>query len=271
MIPEQLRYHRPRSLDEAIGTMLAHDGDIRVLSGGTSLVPRMTRGEIKVGHVLDIRGLGIDRIGESDDGGIEVGAMVTYADLIASPLVATRAPVLATVARGITGGRQLTQQATLVGSACFNFPSSDAPGVLAGLGAQFRVAGPQGVRTAAASEFFLDAYRVDLRRGEIVTGVRIPGAARGGYCKIKHSAGSWPIATATAVFDGPDAQRLRVSLGAVAAVPLVVTVDDPARLADDVTAGLGVPWSDVLAPASYRASIAPVAARRAADRLMEIS
>ncbi|MTD54675.1 FAD binding domain-containing protein [Amycolatopsis pithecellobii] len=269
MIRETLRYHRPDSLAEATALLAEHAGDIRVLGGGTSLIPCLTRGEIDVGHLLDLRGLGLGTIREVPDGA-EIGAMVTYADVLASPVIAERVPLVARVARGITGGRQITQQGTPVGSACFNFPTTDAPGMFAALRARFQVAGPSGTRQVSAADFFVDAYRIGLEPGELVTGVLVPTTKRGGYCKIKHASGSWPIATAAAVFDGAADGRLRVALGAVQAVPLVVTADDPGQLAERVRDAIDAPWADVLAPADYRVRVAPVVARRAVDELLEV-
>ncbi|GAB3573247.1 xanthine dehydrogenase family protein subunit M [Amycolatopsis endophytica] len=269
MIPETLRYHRPGSLPEATAILAEHAGDIRVLGGGTALIPCLIRGEVTVGHVLDLRALGLGVIREVP-GGVEIGAMVTYADVLGSAVVAERVPLVARVARGITGGRQITQQGTLVGSACFSFPTSDAPGMFAALRARFRIAGPSGTREVPAADFFVDAHRVDLGEAELVTGVVLPSTARGGYCKIKHASGSWPIATAAAVFDDASPGRLRVALGAIQAVPLVVSVDDPGQLAERVREAVDAPWSDVLAPADYRTRVAPVVARRAVDELLEV-
>jgi carbon-monoxide dehydrogenase medium subunit len=98
--------------------------------------------------------------------------------------------------------------------------------------------------------------------------VRCAPQASGGYCKVKHSAGSWPIVTASAVRHGVDG--LRVTIGAAQAVPVVVDAGAPDELADlerRVDAAITAPWSDVLAPGEYRADIAATVARRAVDDL----
>jgi aerobic carbon-monoxide dehydrogenase medium subunit len=38
MIPAPIEYHRPRSLDEAIGLLARHGEDARVVAGGHSLI-----------------------------------------------------------------------------------------------------------------------------------------------------------------------------------------------------------------------------------------
>ena len=265
MIRTRLRYHRPDTPHEASALLAEHVGNVAVLSGGTQLLPQMSRDEIHVEHVVDLRGLGLDAITTEDDH-VEIGAMVTYADVLASPDLRGAAPLLPRVALGVTGGRQLVQQATLVGSACYNYPGSDMPGVLVALDARMRVHGTAGFREVRACGFFLGAATVDLRSGEFVASFVIGRAQHIGYCKVKHSTGSWPIATAAAVRN-PATGALTVTLGAVQALPVRLDLDDPDRLEDQVREAVTAPWSDILAPGSYRAAIAGVVARRALAEL----
>ena len=232
MIRTRLSYHRPVSLDEASALLAAHTGNVAVLGGGTQLLPQMHRDEVHVEHVVDLRGLGLDTI-TVDGEQVEIGAMVTYADVLLSPALRGTVPLLPRAAREVTGGRQLVQQATLVGSACHNAPGSDMPGVLVALDARMRLHGTGGPREVAARDFLLDASRVDLRPGEFVTSFVVGRTMHVGYCKVKHSTGSWPIATAS-VLRHPGGGSMTVTLGAVQAVPLRIEIDDPDRLEDGV-------------------------------------
>ncbi|MEJ2863996.1 FAD binding domain-containing protein [Actinomycetospora flava] len=267
MIRTRLRYHRPDRPDDAAALLAEHHGRVAVLAGGSQLLPRMNRGETDVDHVVDLRGLGLRGI-ERTGGRVRLGAMVTYEDAIASPLLADAVPLLPRVARGVTGGRQLTGHATLVGALCHAFPGTDMPGALSALGATVELHGPSGPRSVPVSEFLLGAQEIDRRAGEFVAAVTVDGVARSGYCKVKHATGSWPIATASAVDDG---DALTVTLGAVQARPLRIVIPDPTRAAvdDAVAAAVTAPWTDVLAPGDYRARIAPVVARRALTELRE--
>jgi aerobic carbon-monoxide dehydrogenase medium subunit len=267
MITSHLRYHRPRTCDQAAGLLAEHAGDVRVLAGGTQLVPRMTRGEVSVGHLVDLSGLGLRNIHLDEGAGeVEIEAMVTYADAMESSLLDRYAPLIPRMASGVTGGRQLTQQATLVGSAVLSFPASEMPAVVVALGGRVRVHGPGGSRDIAGDTFLRGAEQVDLRAGEFVTSCLLPVHRRIGYCKIKHAVGSWPITTASAVLH--DDGELLVTLGAVEEVPLQVRVGrDRGALREHVAAAVTRPWSDVLAPGDYRRAIAPVAAARAVREL----
>lgn len=275
MISTALRYHAPTDIDEAC-SLLGVRAQAAVLGGGTWLVPLMTRGERRVSDVVDLRGLGLDGI-EDGDGEVVVGAMTTYADVVASSVLRERAPLLYAAAAGVTGGKQIHNLGTLGGSACYAFPSSDVPACLVALGARMRIHGAGGVRELPAQEFFLDAFRSALGPGEILTSIVVPVVAGGvGYYKLKLSEGSWPIATAAAVV-GDDSAN--VTLGGVSRTPLRIDATGAFdRAAGDggmerldalIVEQLEDPWDDELAPGWYRRSVAPAIARRAVKQASE--
>ncbi len=250
--------------------LLEHHGNAAVVGGGTFLLPRMTRHLLEYEHVVDLKDLGLRQI-TSTDGEIEIGASVSYVDVLESDLLRSNLALLPRMARGITGGRQITQQGTLVGAVCFHFPTTDAPGAVFALDAMVDIHGPDGRRSVPISDFLIDAFVVDLRPGEFVSSMRFAPQPSGGYCKVKHSTGSWPIVTASAV-PGPGGS-VRITLGAVESLPVVVTVEDPldrTELKHRVDSAITAPWSDVLAPGSYRADIAAAVARRAVEDLMGV-
>src|SRR5882757_11124704 len=260
MIRTALRHHAPTEVAEAVALLDAHAERAAVLGGGTMLVPSLTRGERDVDHVIDLRRLGVDATTVTADG-VHVGAMVTYAHLLAASPFPGPAQLLQRVAGGITGGPQIRCQGTICGSAAYANPSSEVPAVLVALDATMHLHGPGGARITPASAFFLDAFTVDLRRGELLTGVSVAArAARLGYYKLKLAEGSWPIATAAAVLPptGVGYRGAVVTLGAVSARPiqldLAPVLDDAGRLPSDdavddwVAAQIGEPWDDELAP-----------------------
>jgi len=285
MIRTALRHHAPTEVAEAVALLDAHAERAAVLGGGTMLVPTLTRGERDVDHVIDLRRLGFDAVTVTADD-VHIGAMVTYADLLAASPFPGPAHLLQRVAGGITGGPQIRCQGTICGSAAYANPSSEVPAVLVALDATMHLHGPGGARITPAAAFFLDAYTVDLRRGELLTGVTVAApAARLGYYKLKLAEGSWPIATAAAILppidpaSGGGYSGAVVTLGAISTRPiqleLAPLLDDDGRLPSDadvddwVAAQIGEPWDDELAPGDYRRMVAGVVLRRALRRAHE--
>jgi carbon-monoxide dehydrogenase medium subunit len=234
----------------------------------------MNRGEVRPAVVVDLRRTGLDHVRLSG-GTVRIGATCTYAGLLASDVVARHLPLLRAMAAGITGGQQILNQGTLGGSVAAARPSSDALAVVVALGGRAVVATAAGERQVEARDFFRGPRRTALGHRDLLVALEFPSAAglRSGYAKLKHGQSSWPITTA-AVLLGPAGGRgeAMVVLGGLAGTPVVVsgipadstvtetTIGDATRQAVDSVSDL---WTDVLAPAAYRAAVAPVLAVRA--------
>jgi aerobic carbon-monoxide dehydrogenase medium subunit len=275
VIPHAFDYVAPDTVAGCV-TALADGG--RVLAGGTWVLPELGRSESTPDQLVHLRRAGLGGVTALADDGVHIGAMATYADLLASPEVAARAPLLRSMADGITGGWALRNQATVGGSAMAARPQSDAPAALVASNAVARVAGPDGERRLSARDLFAGPMRTSLRAGELLTGFDVPSStgAGVGYRKLKRGGSSWPIATAAAVVRLDRAgicTAATLVLGGVAGTPLVVDIAavlvgrvpgavDLAEAAALAAAALTDPWHDLLAPASYRAAVAGPVARR---------
>lgn len=107
-------YERPADTARAV-EMIAGDTEAKFLGGGTNLVDLMRLGVESPARLVDVTRLGLDRIDETDEGGLLIGASVRNSDLAASPLVRDRLPVLCeAVVAGASG--QLRNLATVGGN-----------------------------------------------------------------------------------------------------------------------------------------------------------
>src|SRR5437763_11870947 len=90
-------YHRPATVDEAVGLLAAYGGDAKVLAGGQSLVPLLALRLRRPAHVIDIgRVSGLETVvAEDGPGGLRIGAGVRHAAVERSSAVAGAAPLLA--------------------------------------------------------------------------------------------------------------------------------------------------------------------------------
>lgn len=271
MIRDYLRYHRPASEQEASRLLLESGPDAAVLGGGTMLIPQLTRAERRVRDVVDLRGLGLDRLVVTDDR-IEIGAMVTYGTVLRAAPLPGAARLLQQLADVVTGGSQIRNLGTLGGSAAYANPSSDVPGALVALQSTMVIAGPDGRREVAAGDFLLDAHKTALGPGELLVGIRVPAVDLStGYVKLKAASSGWPVVTASAVV-GP--AQAWVTVGAAQAVPVRIDVSamrrgdrwDAQAVMAEVRSAISDPWHDSQATAQYRKHVAGVLARRALER-----
>src|SRR5258707_463707 len=94
MIPGSFDYHRPKKISEAIALLASHAGEARVVAGGHSLVPMMKLRLASPEHLVDLQDIGeLKGISEQADT-LVIGAMTTEAEMIGSPLIARKCPIL---------------------------------------------------------------------------------------------------------------------------------------------------------------------------------
>jgi xanthine dehydrogenase YagS FAD-binding subunit len=110
------RFERAADAEQAVGLLDGEASDARYLGGGTNLVDLMRLGVETPGLLVDVTRLsGHDRIEDTDQGGLRIGAAVTNSELAADPRVRTRYPVLSeAVLNGASG--QLRNLATVGGN-----------------------------------------------------------------------------------------------------------------------------------------------------------
>src|SRR2546428_7529053 len=97
MLLREVDYTRPKSVEEAVQLLSTRD-NARVLAGGQSLINvmkvRVASPDVVVdiGRIRDLKGI------KTVDGSLQIGAGVTYSELVASDDVRSARPILADVA-----------------------------------------------------------------------------------------------------------------------------------------------------------------------------
>jgi len=277
MISQPFDYAAPDTLDAAFSLLAGRD-DGKVLGGGTVLVPLMGLGDFRPRLVVDLRNLPLGAV-RSDPEGISIGAAASYTTIEADSLVRDRLPLLAHVCREITGGPQITNQATAGGSICFANPAADIPACIVALNANLRLGSAAGIRVIPAIEFFTGAFETVRRPDEILLEIVIPGArwTRFGYVKQKHTTSSWPIVTAACLAD--DKGNIRIAVGGAGHRPYVIETvataeetptETAVRIGQSAREELTKPWSDELAPAPYRERIVGAVVARAVKQALGV-
>jgi aerobic carbon-monoxide dehydrogenase medium subunit len=256
----ELEYARPESVEEAV-KLLARE-DARALAGGQSLVNVMKTRVASPELVVDLNRIDGLRGIRAVDGALEIGAMTTYAAIVESAEVAAARPILAEVARTIADV-QVRNRGTIGGNVCSNDPTNHFPPLLAALGAELTIAGPDGERTVGTDEFFEGVFMTAVHPGELLTKMRVPakGDARDGWASATlGTEGTGIVSVAATIFGG----TARIAIGCVAATPVVVTASaDETAIKDAVHSANLDPPTDVHASADYRRHLAEVLAARA--------
>ena len=274
MLLREVEYARPATVEEAIALLSEHDG-ARALAGGQTLVNVMKARAASPDVLVDLADLAELRTisFSADQSALELGAMVTNTQVIASSEVEVARPILAEVAATIADV-QIRNRGTVGGNVCVNDPTNHYPPLLAALGASFTIRGTSGERTVSAAEFFLGVYMTAVAEGELLMRISVPtrtpgtGDAMSGITLGAH--GTYLVNVAATV--GPDGAQ--IAIGCVSSVPIRATAMEERLAGGDFSeaavraaaAGLGAtldPPSDVHASADYRRHLAEVSAVRA--------
>ena len=173
MIPGSFEYFAPRSVADAVNFLSAHKDDVKILSGGQSLLPLMKMRLAKPAFIVDIGRIpGLDAIAEESDGLI-VGGLVTHTQIEKSDLLKQKCSLLPQTAVTIADV-QVRNRGTIGGSVAHADPAGDWPATVLALDAEVKIVGPGGERWVKCEDFFLGLLMSVLEPDEIVTAVKVP-------------------------------------------------------------------------------------------------
>jgi 4-hydroxybenzoyl-CoA reductase subunit beta len=211
------RLLRPRSVEEAIDHLAKHDANVRVLAGGTDLIPSMRQKLFEPEYIVDLHAIAnLREIKPASDGGVEIGALTSLRTIERSTFLRQHYSVLteaaATVASpvlrnmGTIGGnicldtRCLWYNQSLTwrkgcgfcikkdgdichvapgGTKCWAAFSGDTPPALLCLQAEIEVLGPTGARRVSLADFYTGEGDAyrKLMPNELVTRVFLPASS----------------------------------------------------------------------------------------------
>ncbi len=262
----QFNYHRPASVEEAVGLFESVDDGI-YMAGGQTLIPTMKQRLAAPTDVIDLSGIDMLSGIEVSADRVSIGAFTVHDAVASSPEIRAKLPVLAFLA-GQIGDGQVRNRGTLGGSVANSDPAADYPAALIGLGATVHTQ----TRSIEADDYFKDLFETALNPGELITRIDFPVPSRAAYRKFPNPASRYAVVgVLVADFGG------KVRVGVTGAGPCafratgieeVLNRDlDPAALD-----GVEVPDAgfnnDLHASADYRAHLVKVMAKRAVADLL---
>ena len=268
-------YQRASSLDDALAALAG--GDAKVIAGGMSILPLMKLRLASPDKLVDIGRLAeLKGIKATTDGGLEIGALATYAEILAS----TQLPIAVQCLSGI-GDIQVRNRGTVGGSISHADPASDLPALGLALDYSAVLRSSRGERTVPLDGFFTGAFQTAIEPDEILVKLvrgPLPAGVGGSYQKMEHPASGYSIVGVAAVMaaSGGRVTHARVALTGVGEVAyrakaveaaLVGSDGSPtavAAAAEHATDGQTVN-GDIHANRDYRARMAVVHTRRAIE------
>ncbi|HET8594435.1 MAG TPA: xanthine dehydrogenase family protein subunit M [Intrasporangium sp.] len=278
MIPASFDYVAPESLADALAALAEHGDDAKVLAGGQSLLP-ILRMRLNAPSVIVDLGKVPELQGISDEGDhLVIGAMTTYAAVLASEAVSTHAALLSKAVATVADP-QIRHRGTVGGALVHADPAGDVGAPILALDAELVIAGQGGAtRTVSSSDFFEDLFTTAVAEDELLTQIRIPkhtgwGAQYEKFVRVSHQ---WSIVAvaATVRAEGGTIAEAAVGLTNMGSTPLRAkaveqalvgqpATEDAVRAACAQAADGTNPPSDLNGDADYRRHLATVLTRRA--------
>ncbi len=281
-------YVLARSASEVIARLCSDGDGVRILSGGTDLLPQLREGRKEARLLVDVKAVPeANELGCDPAAGLRIGAAVPCYRITGDEQIARLYPGLID-AVALIGGVQIQGRATVGGNLCNASPAADSIPALIVHRAVAVIAGPNDLREVPVEEFCTGPGRNCLRPGEFLLALRIPpplpryGA---GYLRFipRNEMDIAVVGAGAALALDSELQTItsaRIALGAVAPVPLLVPeagaylIGRPASAetlaeAANIARSAARPITDMRGSAAQRRHLAGVLTRRALERAVE--
>jgi carbon-monoxide dehydrogenase medium subunit len=208
-------YARARSLAEAFD--LIERPGARILAGGQSLIPSLNMRLAAPELLVDITRVKELAAVEARSGGLQVGALVTHSQLLASDEVQKKVPLLAEAAMHVAHPA-IRNRGTFGGSLALADPAAEYPAVALAHNATLILRHRRGERRVSAGHFFKGLFETDLRPGEILAAAEFPKVERSVFLELARRHGDYAIVGLAGV---ADASGRRIAFFGVGATPLL--------------------------------------------------
>lgn len=274
----RFEFFSPQTLKEAIDILQKYDA-VCVMAGGTDLLLRLKKGEIKAEAVVGLKKIkNLNTITFAGTKGLTIGATALLVDVAKHRTIRKHYPGIAMAAQK-TANVQIRNMGTVIGNLCNASPSADNAPMLLVLDGRLKIIGPNGKRQLPLNDFFKGPGMTCLGKQEIVESVHVPPPQPNtGTSYQSLSARGEVDCTAVGVavkliMDGNTCKDARIAVGACAPTPLRVPeaedclsgkslsetlIDQAARITAEKTR----PIDDVRASASYRSAMVEVLVKR---------
>jgi CO/xanthine dehydrogenase FAD-binding subunit len=273
-------YVSAKDLDHAIALLGEHGARAKILAGGTDLLVELKHAAHNPEIIVDVSRLRELKDIVIVDDGLHIGALVTHAEIMNSPIIRAMFPALVAAAHSI-GAMQTRNLGTLGGNLVTCVPSMDSGPALIALDASVTVASTEGQRRMPLAELFVGPRKTSLKPGDLLVDIVIPkenlgkpaafekfGLRKGQALALVNVGASFWVGD-NSVFVAP-----RIALGAVAPTvmraPKAEAFLDGSKISAEAMAEAGriaameaKPISDFRASADYRRDLVAVLVKRA--------
>lgn len=268
------KYHltTPATLADALALLEKEPGVWKPFAGGTDLMVLLEAGKLVHCNYINIWGLNELRGIEATDTYITLGALTTYTEVQANPILRREFPMLCQAASE-TGGLAIQNRGTLGGNIINASPAADSPPALLAYDAEIQLVSTRGSRWLPYQGFHTGYKQMHIGPDELLARIRLPrntADVKHYYRKVgtrKAQAISKVCFAAVGRTDREQIKDTRIVVGSVAPIVIrCVQTEDSLRQQkpDDETIRIACaslfreisPIDDIRSTAKYRSQVA---------------
>lgn len=262
----------PSSLADALALLEKEPGVWKPFAGGTDLMVLLEAGKLPHRNYVNIWRLNELRGIQTTDTHITLGALTTYTEVQANPILQSEFPMLCRAASE-TGGLAIQNRGTLGGNIINASPAADSPPALLAYEAEIELVSAKGSRWVPYAGFHTGYKQMQMAPNELLARIRLPRNTRNMthyYRKVgtrKAQAISKVCFAAVGRTENEQIAETRIAVGSVA--PIVVRCvqtenslrgrscdADTIRLACTTLSQEISPIDDIRSTANYRLQVA---------------
>lgn len=176
MAMPHFEHHSPGSLEEALDLLARYRTSVKLIAGGTDLVPKMRAGLLETNHLVSLNRVGgLRRVNYLDQDGLVIGAGARLSEVAAHaetrryyPALAHACSVMATV--------QIRNMGTVAGNLANAAPSADTAPPLLAYRASVVLVERGSRRQVQLANFFTGPGLTVMEPTEMIEAIRVPAA-----------------------------------------------------------------------------------------------
>lgn len=248
---------RPTSLLEALSAL--RDDRLLPLAGCTDVYVQLEFGQTPAQRYIDIRNLRELRSISVSGDMLVLGALTTYTDIIRSPVVQERLPMLVQAAR-LVGGVQIQTRGTIGGNIANGSPAGDSLPVFAAADAVVVLRNADATRRVPLTQFYTGYRTTVMNPDELIVAVEVPRVDGAQWFRKVGTRAAQAISKL--VIAAVRSDRPRVAVGSVAPTVMRLPRTEAALAAGSIAnaqkilADEIVPIDDLRSTADYRRRVA---------------
>lgn len=163
----------PSSLADALALLQNEPGVWKPFAGGTDLMVLLEAGKLPHRNYINIWGLNELRGIETTNTHITLGALTTYTEIQADPILRSEFPMLCQAASE-TGGLAIQNRGTIGGNIINASPAADSPPALLAYDAEIELVSSSGSRWLQYQGFHTGYKQMHIAPNELLARIRLP-------------------------------------------------------------------------------------------------